>query len=221
MFDNAGVIHPKTPLLIEAPAFKRIHLRPQFSLTTKFALGWNKLPAELKVQILKFNLVRPNREVVVEEMDMNRYLRPYLSMGPDIAQLSREIYYKENTFLVEPRYELPRRGTLRYPPPNINHPIRRLHFFIFINRYFIRDWGRLQNLANGRYGFANLQYVWVCFAPRYAPEPELDSLEQSDKIRFECKGSVHFDWERRPTDKDAHDRSHLEKVIREFLIFQA
>jgi hypothetical protein len=86
-------------IFISASARKAVTIVPSDCLGHDFACRWHKLSDELKVHILQFNLISEDPvEYGTTLSAVERRLHKHLAMGPEIASLSQEIYYKENTF---------------------------------------------------------------------------------------------------------------------------
>ncbi|KAF1958162.1 hypothetical protein CC80DRAFT_25750 [Byssothecium circinans] len=113
-----------------------VHMMP--SLGPAFSAGWKKIPDELKTQILGFNLTETEP---ISSADTSSLLGLYhhLRMTPEIASLSREVFYTTNTFSMRPEAieppeiiflgyaPRPRLGyTVRFPKPGVNGCIRRI-----------------------------------------------------------------------------------------------
>ncbi|KAJ4360802.1 uncharacterized protein N0V89_001369 [Didymosphaeria variabile] len=126
-----------------------------------FVRGWNKLPLELRIHILEFNLIYIAPYKATEDATTS-ILLPYLRMTKEIADLAREIYFKKNVICLEVRRQDGRRRALRYPPPLSNRFIRRLEVELaFIDFATSRFWPKIPDLASGRYGFPNLRFLHI------------------------------------------------------------
>ncbi|KAF2033349.1 hypothetical protein EK21DRAFT_109145 [Setomelanomma holmii] len=180
-------------------------LLPQ--LTPAFALGWSKLPIELKTQILRHRLVSPigissslTWKYITNTMPTTRHvtlagrLRRHLAMGNDIASLAREVYYKHNTFIIRTSGE-----GLRYrvslPPRSTRSLIRSLCIQVYLSS---SNWDVLQRLAAGKYGFDELRHVTVHVRWPHRPDPTYIGLMPEKwhrwaAISFACRGEVVFE----------------------------
>ncbi|KAF2114313.1 hypothetical protein BDV96DRAFT_94708 [Lophiotrema nucula] len=178
-------------------------IKPQVGdpLSADFATGWNKLPVELKMQILSYSLTIKKDFTVMPTPRMvyfTEYFR-YLRMTTEIAEISKKVFYTENTFRCY--YEHLRSPTkqysFQYPNPTINSFIRHVEVTVSLRgpAKFLRK------LADGDYGFAKLQTAKVTLdwkvscinAPfkfeRWSPELK---REWGERIKFRCKGELCF-----------------------------
>ena len=175
-------------------------------LKSAFAEGWNKLPAELKILTLEFNMKAENR---VGADDKKVYppivlfqLLPHLTMTREIAAIARDIFWTKNEFHLEPSCQSVVIGNGRsnnriyfaYPPQAFHHLIRRLAVQI---RPMRREWRVLEKLANGDYGFAALRNIVVDFDMRRViltrrVWTSFLTLTVRDGIDFKCAGNVKF-----------------------------
>ncbi|KAF2635716.1 hypothetical protein P280DRAFT_553574 [Massarina eburnea CBS 473.64] len=179
-------------------------------INSDFVQGWNKLPDELRVRILGSGIRGVaghwiqttlsssihegdfvNGPLVIDDISPARLwkycLFPYLKMTPEIATLSKEIYYKTNIFHIgAPRTISPRmRGLttyLRYPSPAVNHYIRNIRMSIDMSP---SHWKFLERLAGGAYGFANVNYVQVNL--RWSPDVAGQWLQMGNDIPLQNK----------------------------------
>jgi hypothetical protein len=97
------VLIPATsPILLTAPT--TMWLDRSDNLGPDFVRRWDKLPEEIKMHILSFNLVLEDREDTcdngVDEVTLQDDLCSHLAMGPEIARLAYEVYYTQNVFLL-------------------------------------------------------------------------------------------------------------------------
>lgn len=90
------------PPLVSAPY--KFDLIPRFDLGEDFARGWDKLPAEIKVHILSFNLVSDENITEKQHKKMLPTLLHHLRCTPEIAGLAEEIYYGMNAFELKDCY---------------------------------------------------------------------------------------------------------------------
>ncbi|KAI4628748.1 hypothetical protein J4E83_003301 [Alternaria metachromatica] len=176
-------------------------------LKSAFAEGWNKLPAELKILTIEFNMKAENR---IGAGDKKVYppivlfqLLPHLTMTREIAAIAREIFWAKNEFYLEPSYysvvmgngRLDPRLYFAYPPQAFHHLIRRLAVRI---RPMRDEWLKLAKLANGDYGFAALRNVVVELDTRIlhwaSARRYNDFLTNTvgDGIDFHCAGNLKF-----------------------------
>jgi hypothetical protein len=156
-----------TSFTLQLDALAPIRLRSKHKLvihppfTKAFAPAFNNLPDELKVMILKHNLIL---NVVVSDYNtVSWHLLPYLRMTPKIAALAQEIFYKDNNFQAQISplgYDpsIDRAYRMKYAPQPINHSIRHLYIDIEMCQ---DNLDKLTNLANGMYGFSALQIIKI------------------------------------------------------------
>ena len=177
-------------------------------LSRHFAMGWSKLPDELKIQIIEKNL---KFESAVDSHDtdgkdtclMLRGLHHHLRTTPEIAELAKQIFYTSNTFLLRrassSHWFVP---TLRFPSPRINNLVRWLRFEIRLGSR--KEWRYLIQLAGGDYGFCNLRYVhlvlnWKLIPWEFTEDPSEEvfkgwlSRRCMGNVIFKCKGSIVFE----------------------------
>ncbi|PSN67636.1 hypothetical protein BS50DRAFT_664951 [Corynespora cassiicola Philippines] len=155
-----------------------------------FKDGWNKLPNEMKSEILQY-VLKVDKLIGKEEWysvndKVQRPLFRLLSTTPDIASLSKQVYYQKNMFVLRPSKESVNLFETRalpvffaYPNPRINQHIRLLR--ISINAL---DWEWLVKFATGNYGFLNLQQLcvivgghsefWTAITNKLASSPKLE-----------------------------------------------
>ncbi|KAI4665836.1 uncharacterized protein J4E78_003301 [Alternaria triticimaculans] len=176
-------------------------------LKSAFAEGWNKLPAELKILTLEFNMKAENRvgagnKCVYPPIVYCRLL-PHLAMTREIGAIARDIFWTKNEFHLEPAYYsvIPGNGSLdarlyfAYPPQAFHHLIRRLAVRI---RPMRDEWLKLAKLANGDYGFAALRNVVVELDMRVVQFTRARRYDDfltntvGDGIDFHCAGNLKF-----------------------------
>ncbi|KAF1971246.1 hypothetical protein BU23DRAFT_600377 [Bimuria novae-zelandiae CBS 107.79] len=150
---------------------------------TCFANGWNRLPDELRICILSFNLCSEEPIPVDWPNNSRAHLKAlhHLRMTPQIAALAQQTYYSLNTFHLQLHYTRPDpsvRPTLRFlfPRKSVNHDIRRLH--IEIVSLTVDSLRRLEKLAEGFYGFPKPQQVRL-----YVHAPHGLTFEQVDMFQ--------------------------------------
>ena len=100
---------------------------PHLDLGEDFARGWRKLPDELKIEILCYNLVSGNKTCVSSNMikrpdlALGKMLRHHLALGPELAALSQQVFYGKNTIEIS---TMPWRTA--WPPVPVRANIHRL-----------------------------------------------------------------------------------------------
>lgn len=75
-----------------------ICLAPRAPLLSSFARGWEKLSNELKVNVLKFNLTWNTSITYSKYKTYLDVLLHHLRMTPEIATISRDLFYSKNEF---------------------------------------------------------------------------------------------------------------------------
>ncbi|KAJ4304516.1 hypothetical protein N0V90_000042 [Kalmusia sp. IMI 367209] len=195
--DSSTFISAEGPIKIQSRML--MHLLPIDNLTPNFVRGWNDIPIEVKLLILEHS----SRESQVVDSSQapnaggdgwtSSQLRRHLKMGPAIALLAKDAFYKANVF----KLNLLRFNTFWYPKNQIY--IRRLDIKVSMCPDRLLD---LYDLASGTYGFTNLKYVdiqfqWDYFIVVADDHDGLDDLLEflrgqfSEEIwRFNCKGVV-------------------------------
>ncbi|KAI4936822.1 uncharacterized protein J4E92_001547 [Alternaria infectoria] len=172
-------------------------LVPSLPLDVAFAIGWGKLPTELKVQILSYNLSFPET-VDLYEKNVLPALDHHIRMSPEIASLAEEIFYCDNTFRMR---RDPPRPSGRPTFPIANELVRKI--IVDVNMGSFTDWENLSWMSKGNAGLSNLRYVSVvvnCRGARWSPLND-DTIAQllkwvhascDESIEFRCKGEVTF-----------------------------
>ena len=202
-------IHSTSPIQIYCD--RKLSIIPAGPATPGFARGWLKLPVELKLAILRHNLTF---SVTIWPSNVNAVIRnhllPYLQMTPDIADIAKAVFYRENQFIVQfssstPRYDF----SLVKPPMAVRSQLRRIKF---LTRLTDLDWRVLRSMAEGedRAGFTNLVHLEVrCLLKeavtdyksfgRTDTEDDIGAFEEDSSrlwgtpIKFSCSGEVVYD----------------------------
>jgi hypothetical protein len=211
-------VYSSQPLAISAPRSMEIqactpmHIRCDIKLTISpagpatpgFARGWLKLPTELKLQILRHNLLLPsplwpsNINTVTR-----RELLPYLRMTPDIAEIAKSVFYQENRFIMQFSSSTPNSwSTLARPPMSIRPQLRRI---TFLTRLTTLDWQILRSISRQDCaGFTSLFHLTIrCLSCETAASIMLSEHQgEAHKIsRFEAEyrarrgEPVHFPFD--------------------------
>jgi hypothetical protein len=160
------------PYTLQIQALSPVHIYSEVPLkiipagpaTAGFAKGWLKLPNELKLAILRYNILLPtslwpaNINTVIR-----RELLPYLRMTSDIAELAQAVFYQENRFILQFSSSRAHRhpyssSTLARPPVIIRPLLRRV---TFLTRLTNMDWRILRWIGDFRAGFANVVHLEV------------------------------------------------------------
>jgi hypothetical protein len=96
--DHRVLISSFAPTIITAA--RQMIISPSGPYGARFARGPAKLPTELRLHVLRFNLV--HNGLISHAFDlpnMEEALFEHLAMAPNIATLVREVFY-ENTFVI-------------------------------------------------------------------------------------------------------------------------
>jgi hypothetical protein len=140
-----------TPTLLTAPTTMR--LEQADDLGTDFARGWEKLPEEIKLHILSYNLDL-NGSGIYYDAKTSCYtsqdrLSSHLAMGPEIARLAYGIFYKRNKFALEADVGSDN-GRLWLPSLVIRPLITKVCLKVGFDQFY---WRLLQELADKSLGF--------------------------------------------------------------------
>jgi hypothetical protein len=160
------------PYNLQIQALSPVHIYSEVPLkiipagpaTARFAKGWLKLPNELKLAILRYNLLLPtslwpaNINTVIR-----RELLPYLRTTSDIAELAQAVFYRENRFILQfsslRAHPHPYSSSILARPPVIIRPLLRR--ITFLTRLTSLDWRILQWIGELRAGFTNVMHLEV------------------------------------------------------------
>jgi hypothetical protein len=204
--------------------FETIIVVPAGQLDVAFANGW-RLPTELKVEVLSYNLlihndwIRPTSDGPNgKDFVHGSELRHHLALGDDFA-LATQIFYEKNTVSMSGRHQPPRR-------------VRRFVRNVIVTpdlpkRLKTDNWAFLQRLNERSFGFTGLGHITIrlqplhvlcgvdkCnITPEYLPENE---------IKFSCRGTVStcprqfYDesYDRRDAHANCQDiNAHLQSLV--------
>lgn len=180
---------------------RKILIESAASLGSAFAEGWMKLPMELKEEILAHNLVSATSKGYIE---YETYCAPWdfgvllhhLRCTPEIAALSRQVYYKRNVFVLEPEGGdgyMPGMCKLMYPRPSVGELIRYIEFRCTLGTPEIQ---KLEYLSQRQYGFTNLKYLKLkfdaslCLGGSRVDFGRWVDIVLVDRIELPCKGEM-------------------------------
>ncbi|KAF1971281.1 hypothetical protein BU23DRAFT_646909 [Bimuria novae-zelandiae CBS 107.79] len=166
-------------------------------LTATFARGWEKLPTELKVMIVKHAIVKHYsiRHPTLASWKRNeKYIpklgsEPYYSLllsTPDLSTLAKEIFYKHNTFFIRPR------------GPGVNFPVATAHLArkLFVGMDDLRSVygarGFLRDLSEGRNGFSRVEHIEVDVSRFLIIRGGMDRFEPASPIWFKYEGRTYW-----------------------------
>jgi hypothetical protein len=179
----------------------RMLIEPSGDLGEKFVQGWRALPEELRLRVLHFNLLSPNvhidslhpQQVGGSRDDHQETLLRFLSMGPEIASVAPEAYYKANKFLI---FHASCGAGPFLPLPSIRPWITQIIVNISLSQ---AEWAIIQRFAWDGYGLENLRHVQVGvylmqedikFINRHLDKIVLDP--DACQIWFRCSGLLDF-----------------------------
>ena len=173
-----------------------VQFQPERGLEPSFAVGWEKLATEVKIAALT-HIVKFDGPVDYFAFSdaFKKYLQPMLRSTPQIAVLSREIFYSNL------QLELFSGFCINYPPRSVNRFFKKLTVKTDGRD---RAWINIRRLALGKYGFASLISIrlLVDLRPwqnqtRYG----VDSWYRNPAsiipggLRFRCQGSLDFTYQ--------------------------
>ncbi|KAF2875696.1 hypothetical protein BDV95DRAFT_603105 [Massariosphaeria phaeospora] len=160
------------PIKIRSPC--AVDLYPDGPWSPQFAAGWEKLPDELKLRVLGFNLTFKEPINGKSRKGWDTFLH-FMTMTPDIANLSQEVFCKTNTFQIYCRdgndnsLRSKRPDILAlYPKLSVNSIIRRVQLHMNIDS---SDVEALRKFTRGDYGIGNLEWITIIvdMKPRECP----------------------------------------------------
>jgi hypothetical protein len=135
-------------------------------LTPAFALGWNKLPMEIRLHIISFNTRNiadehnPYKFVGVGHQDQIRHkVLKYSLASPEFGALAQETIYTHNTFFIDCLHK----RKLYLPPVSFRGMIRRLNIDADLMTSYGRSLRMIERLSTGLYGFESIQFLGLTF----------------------------------------------------------
>lgn len=162
------------------------------------------MPEELRLRVLHFNLISEREFVDYLSPHFNGQRRnlhqvklfQFMSMGPEIASLVPEAYYKANKFVIVDanHYSNP------FLPPN---PVRRwITSVALVVSLSQGGWDTLKRLVVDGWGLENLRFVEVRF---FVSSAEIGFIQQhlnrivqdpdACRVQFRCSGCLEFERE--------------------------
>ncbi|KAF1834806.1 hypothetical protein BDW02DRAFT_597930 [Decorospora gaudefroyi] len=152
-------IHALSPVHIWCD--RKLKIMPAGPATPGFARGWAKLPNELKLAILRCNLVFP---ASIWPANVNTVIRtellPYLRMTPDIAEIARTVFFQENRFIMQFSPSTAAAVSLLARPSISMRPLFRR--ITVLTRLSSLDWQIIRLMSKPlRAGFTNLVHLRV------------------------------------------------------------
>jgi hypothetical protein len=197
---NGVKVWSSAPIHIyDAGGSRTIQVEPLDALGAEFVRGWHKLPDELKVRVLEFNVTAQSpisyyASIANNGCDVGN-LWHHLKATPEIAGLSRDIYYTRNTFLLRDHsctftgwpYQADARY-LAYPPRSLNVLIRSITLEYGSTEISLTH---VRRLASGACGFENLRYVKILILVYLTRAPNAAMIEDGQRkpVRF-CEGGI-------------------------------
>ncbi|KZM25654.1 uncharacterized protein EKO05_0003281 [Ascochyta rabiei] len=190
-------------LTLEAPMLlssrSPVYVMPSGVLSSGFSRGWSTLPTELKLTILRHNVIYPSAIWPANaNTAMRESLFPYLRMTPEIAYLSRFLFFAENTFIILSGQEESSmsRGC---PPVSVRPLMRKVKLMIWLEPH---DWETVSAIAQKSLGFERLTHVEVrCSVVKFVRSLStfLDPVEENDadfwnsQLEFQIPHGVNFE----------------------------
>jgi hypothetical protein len=185
-----------TPVTLTAS--QKATLSPTAALGADFADGWNQLPEEIRIHILKFNLT-PDRGSIRSEKSTKQFtldgqLFAHLAMGSEIARLSSHTFYSLNTFQIQAKITKDWMMDFWLPPLIVRPLIKKIRIIVGFDEEY---WVILRKFATGSLGFVNLKHVRVDFTWKFSPQDAFEEFVEESRdglseIAFPCAGRVEF-----------------------------
>jgi hypothetical protein len=161
------------------------------SLTPAFAVGWNKLADELKLDIIKHITTRSGAICWRKNYSENfeNILLPLLAC-PEMAPFVMEAFDRYNITML--------RGCL-FRIPNFNHMIHIRKLRLECNISSPTDWNLVTRIGNGTLALPNLKSVYVfCYAVSDMDKPWKDKFMENDTVAIQATELlVYFFGDRR------------------------
>jgi hypothetical protein len=183
-----------------------MRIKPVGAFDEGFARGWSNLPVELKVEILFHNLThtgvikhetRWNGSSSIHDIILATSLRHHIALGPEFADLARQVFYEKNKFDLPQVYShTTYRHKILLPPQDVRPYIRTLT--IDGANQVWSYWRVLEKLAAETLAFEHLQYVSVTFelwstrSCYFSPPLGFHNLVPDSNLKFPCKGEIKF-----------------------------
>ncbi|KAF2635720.1 hypothetical protein P280DRAFT_484386 [Massarina eburnea CBS 473.64] len=168
-------------------------------LGSGFVKGWNKLPDELKLQILSSVVSFPTSPMNFKSVELTK-LEPFIFMTPEIRALSTELFYGKTTILST-------LGVRKLPPLFAQPYVRKLELTMCLCDLGLRNnntaFAFLRRVSKGETNFQRLQHIRIIFS--WAAWWEEDALfvwevrfwdrlcrDVLQDINLPCSGIVDF-----------------------------
>ncbi|KAF2449707.1 hypothetical protein P171DRAFT_198563 [Karstenula rhodostoma CBS 690.94] len=218
-------------------------------LDKQFAIGWNKLPAELKLEILSYDpklngdFKRRNKKHNPGNQGGWKTLLRYHKMTPELGALATEIFYAKHHFRIEgaddqmkQKWNIVSVQKLFFPKPEVNQFIKLLYFRVPLDSL---AWSRLQRLANGDFGFERLNHLTVevvhtvyyrlkygTFLHRGSLAPAHLEVSKYEPVVFRHAGAVIYTcnlldhpWDRPENSKKGTFVREMERLLQNTITF--
>ncbi|KAH7385469.1 hypothetical protein DE146DRAFT_759701 [Phaeosphaeria sp. MPI-PUGE-AT-0046c] len=193
-----------------------VSIVPDDPCTPNFSQLWHRLPVELKVSILSYNLLSPtgiksyciyhksdddhHHNSLVEYLKEERVTleqdsKFYCLLFPGLARLLHQAYCTQNIFIMQMPYIHRRKPRFMLPPLGTRSLIREIRWETTLSE---SNWDHAQRFAAGNFAFDKCQFVTVFIMwPWFIDYPANTSLRPENwserrKIVFECKGRLLF-----------------------------
>ena len=216
--DNSNPVTPHTLISATTPITlvagdTPMRISPTKSLDSDFATGWRKLPDELRIEILKVNLVCDTL-IPSDDGTSRKILRQHLALGPEISSLALQVFYEFNGIQLHLQ-------NLSLPPETARPHIRKLYLGIL--KPYHTYWNGLRKVADGISGFDGVQYIEIgvelpdpmedllIFAPE---EVEIDR----PPVHFSYNGIITF-WDGSAERASQDVRHEFERKVRGLITF--
>lgn len=204
-----------------------VHVAPHGVLSPGFARGWSTLPTELKLAILRHNLVYA---AAIWPSNANAVLRdtllPYLRITGEIARLARAVFFEENTFVLLACPDTGNAVGSLLPPLSVRSMVRRVTLMIWLDR---REREMIDKLARNDLGYSTLGFVEIrCSVVKFVRETASQlgvdddggdgawdarlNLRIPPEVRLGAQGTISFD--RLELGRGGPDSKLLERVER-------
>ena len=167
--------------------------------TSRFLAGWNSLPDELKLHILKYTVPSGNYYQALDfnniEPRLRRIVYPLMSC-PEIKGLVMEAFYGQNTLTIKHTPYVfidPQDDVIHYPPPAVSGHVRHLHLHLY--QPGIRTFIIFFKIADGTLGFPHLHSIHIDIEggpPRYHQVKDWIASQVAFRNYLGAVGKVEF-----------------------------
>ncbi|KAF2451017.1 hypothetical protein P171DRAFT_480064 [Karstenula rhodostoma CBS 690.94] len=197
---------PPSEMFSEGPVLVKVEARswlcPLIPLNPGFVRGWNKLPTEMKLHVLGYILTfhQPLSCPYLDGRGSSEFqaLDRLALSTPDMAKLSREVFYATNTITIsmltqEQRVRLNTNPQYAYkiPPPNTLPLLRKVRVMI---GPFQHHWERLNILSNLKQRCPKLRELTVVLRWDWGELEGSDINDLDDKVAWISGYRIHH-WQ--------------------------